>query len=65
MKKLDLLLIRPSMWSLYPKGNRKTFLEPLGIQYISSYCIQNGFNVKILDMDLFKNEKESYFSLRA
>jgi len=52
MKNLDLLLIRPSNWSLYPKGERKTFLEPIGLEYIASNCVKSGFSVKILDMDL-------------
>ena len=53
---LDLLLIRPSNWPLYPKGERKTFLEPLGLEYIAGECIRRGFTVKILDMDRMNNE---------
>ena len=52
MENIDLILIRPSNWALYPKGERKTFLEPLGIEYIASQCVAKGFSVHIIDMDL-------------
>lgn len=55
MAKIDLLLISPSNWSLYPKGIRTTFLEPLGLEYIASQCVEKGFIVKILDMDQYKD----------
>lgn len=57
MKKKKILLIRPSNRKLYETDNPRRD-EPLGLEYISSNIMQNGYRVKILDLDIINIDTE-------
>ena len=68
MEVKDLLLINLSNQSLYPKGTKDTFLEPLGLEYIAAFCNRNDYTVQLLDLnqhDIERGEGLLYYILSS
>ena len=64
---MDVLLIKPTKNILFGKFYTRP-LFPIGLGYIGAVLEKNGFDVGILDLDLYRNiypnEEEKYLAIK-